>query len=208
MKKLLFKSFLFSVCLASSCFLCQAQTKVATIDLKKVFDNYYKTKQADSNLKERASDFDKTRKGMLDDYQTLNERYKKELESANDQAVSSDERDRRKKQAESTLLEIKRVEQDVTRFDQSSRNTLGEMQRRMRDNILREIREIISTRARQGSYSLVVDTAAETFNQTPVFLYSNSEHDMTDEILKQLNANAPAESSKPAETKEKTGEKK
>src|SRR5437867_11623436 len=95
-------------CLAISSLAGQAQVKVASIDLKKVFDNYYKTKQADSNLKERASDFDKTRKGMLDDYQTLNERYKKELESANDQAVSSDERERRKKQAESTLPEIKR----------------------------------------------------------------------------------------------------
>src|SRR5438876_699460 len=57
----------------------QAQPKIGTVDLKKVFDGYFKTKQADTTLKERAGDFEKTRKGMLDDYQSLNERYKNDL---------------------------------------------------------------------------------------------------------------------------------
>jgi hypothetical protein len=49
---------------------------------------------------------------------------------------------------------------------------------------------------------MVVDTAAETFNQTPVFLYASAEYDLTEDVLKQLNAGAPAESAKP-ETKDR-----
>ncbi len=207
MKTFLSQSLLVLGCILLSSTASLAQVKLATIDLKKVFDNYYKTRQADATLKERASDFDKTRKSMLDDYQSLNERYKKELDSANDQAVSSEEREKRKRLAESTLLEIKKVESDVATFDRSSRNTLGETQRRMRDNILREIRELISVRAKAASFAIVVDTAAETPNQTPVFLYASAEHDLTEEILKQLNASAPVESAKP-DAKEKTGDRK
>src|SRR4051812_33898231 len=64
--------------------------KVATIDLKKVFDGYFKTKQADSQLKERATDSEKVLKGMLDDYQKSNEDYRKLVDSANDQSLSAE----------------------------------------------------------------------------------------------------------------------
>ena len=205
--KLTFRKHLLIVALfAASVGAVQAQPKIGTVDLKKVFDGYFKTKQADTTLKERAGDFEKTRKGMLDDYQSLNERYKKELEGANDQAVAIDEREKRKKIAENTLIEIKKVEQDVTSFDRQARTTLGEHQRHMRDNVLKEIREVIITKAKAGSFTLIVDTAAESVNSTPIVLYTNGENDLTDDILKQLNANAPADSLKSSDTKDKPGD--
>src|SRR5437868_3400835 len=68
----------------------QAQPKIATVDLRKIFEGYYKTKQADAQLRERGVDAEKQYKGMLDDYQKANEDYKKLVESANDQAVASE----------------------------------------------------------------------------------------------------------------------
>lgn len=169
-----------------------AQTKIAVIDLKKSFDSYWKTKQADTSLKDRAGDLDKARKGMIDDYTKANEDYKKLLDSANDQAVAPAEREKRKKNAETKLLEIKEIEQSVQQFDRQSRTTLAEQQRRMRDNILKEIREIINSKAKASGYSLIVDTAAESVNATPIVLFTNGENDITDDVINQLNANAPA----------------
>ena len=186
----------------------QAQPKIAYIDLKKVFDSYWKTKQADANLKDRASDFDKARKGMVDDYQKANDEYKKLIESANDQAVSADEREKRKKSAESKLLEIKEIENSVNQFDRQSRTTLGEQQRRMRDNILREIREVINTKAKAGTYTVVLDVAAESANQTPVLLYTNGSDDLTEGVLGALEATKPADLPKGSDTPIKPAEKK
>ena len=67
---------------------------LAVVDLKKVFDGYWKTKQADLNLKERASELDKKRKDMLDDLKKSGDEYKKLVESASDSAVSVEERDK------------------------------------------------------------------------------------------------------------------
>ncbi|MBI2928156.1 MAG: OmpH family outer membrane protein [Verrucomicrobia bacterium] len=169
----------------------QAQSKIAIIDLKKVFDGYYKTKLADGQIKERAGDFDKARKGLIDDYQKANEDYRKLMDGANDQAISSEERDKRKKNAEAKLVEIKEIENSINQFDRSSRQTLSEQQRRMRDNILREIRETITEKAKKASYNLVIDVAAESVNNTPVVLHNTGENDMTDEVLTDLNAKAP-----------------
>jgi len=126
-------------CLLAFCTLglsSYGQAKIAIVDLRKVFDDYYKTKAADNTLKDRAGDLEKERKALTDQYQKLTEDYKKALDGANDQAVSSDEREKRKKTAESKLLEIKELEQNLTQFDRQSRTTLEEQQRRMRENIL------------------------------------------------------------------------
>src|SRR6266478_6559703 len=92
------------------------QAKIAIVDLRKVFDDYYKTKSADATLKDRAGDIEKERKALTDQYQKLSEDYKKALDGANDQAVSADEREKRKKSAESKLIEIKELEQNLTQF--------------------------------------------------------------------------------------------
>lgn len=170
---------------------CHAQNKIAIVDLRKVFDDFYKTQTADSTLKDRAGDLEKERKALTDQYQKLTEDYKKALDGANDQAVSAGEREKRKKTAESKLLEIKELEQNLTQFDRQSRTTLEEQQRRMRENILGEIRSVVNAMAKSGSYTLVVDTAAESFNKTPVVLFTNGENDLTTAVLAKLNANAP-----------------
>lgn len=172
-------------------FSAAAQSKIAIVDLRKVFDDYYKTKAADANLKEKAGELDKERKNLMDQYGKLRDEYKKALDGANDQAVSADEREKRKKSAESKLLEIKELEQTIDQFDRQSRTTLEEQQRRMRDNILKEIQSVITARAKAGNYSLVLDTASESFNKTPIVLYTNGENDLTATILKELNQAAP-----------------
>ena len=62
----------------------------------------------------------------------------------------------------------------------------------MRDQILREIRETVVSKSKAAGYTFVMDVAADSVNQTPIVLYTNGENDLTEELLRQLNANAPA----------------
>jgi len=167
------------------------QGRIATIDLRKVFDDYYKTKAADSTLKDRANDLEKERKVMLDQYQKSIETHKKALDDANDPALSPDEREKRKKTAEGRLLDIRSLEQSINEFDKTARISLEEQQRNMRDKILAEIRNVINAKAKTGGYSMVLDSAAESANRTPVMLYNAGENDLTSEVLSQLNTAAP-----------------
>ncbi len=118
----------------------QAQTKTAVVDLKKVFDGYWRTKQADTQLKERASDLEKARGGMVEDYKKANEDFKKILDGLNDPAASADEKEKRKKDAEKKQGEVRELETSIRTFDENSRKTILEMQKRMRDSVLRDIR--------------------------------------------------------------------
>jgi Skp family chaperone for outer membrane proteins len=136
---------------------------------------------------------------MIESYQKSNEEYKKLLDSAGDQAVSTDERDKRKKSAETKLREIQEIESQVSQFDRTARANLNEQQRRMRDSILREIQEVIATKAKAAAYSIVLDTAAESINNTPILVYNNGENEITEDVLRQLNISAPADFLKSAD---------
>ena len=183
------KCFVVSALFAGS---LQAQPKIALVDMKKAFDAYYKTKQAEAQIKERAADSDKVYKGMIEDYKKANEDYRKLIDGSNDQAVSADERDKRKKSAEAKLLELQEIEKSVKQFEQQARTSIGEMEKRMRDKIVGEIREVVNARARSGGFTMVMDLAAVTPYQTPIILFTNGENDLTDGIVKEINANAPA----------------
>ncbi len=65
--------------------------------------------------------------------------------------------------------------------------------KRMRESILKEIEAVIKAKAEAGGYSIVFDSAAVSANQTPILLYvNNPQNDLTEAVLKQLNATAPA----------------
>ena len=191
MNRTILKTILITALVACTSLSAMAQNQIATIDLRKVFDGYWKTKQANAALKERGDEMEKELKGLVADFESAKTDYQALLESANDQAVSITEREKRKKKAEDQLKSLRDDEQTIQQFQRQARTTIDEQQRRMRENILEEIKATITSKAKAGTFNLVIDTAAETPNRTPVILYSSNPNDLTDAVLSQLNATAP-----------------
>ncbi len=178
-----------------------AQVKIAVIDLRKLFDNYYKTKAATARLKERGAEMDKELQALRSQYEKAAEAYKKALDDANNQAVSAEEREKRKKAAEGKLREIQDLEQSVAQFRTTANSTMEEQRRRMTENILGEIRKVINAKAKAGGYSLVLDTSGDSLRGAPVVIYTNGENDLTEAVLAALNADAPRDFEKSSDKK-------
>jgi Skp family chaperone for outer membrane proteins len=174
-----------------------AQTKIGTVDLRKLFEGYWKTKQAQAALTDRQVQLGKDIKSMNDDLKKGGEEYQKLLEQASDQAISADQRDKRKLASADKLKDLQDRKAALDQFQRQAQVTLQEQQMRMRENILGEIKVAVTAKARAGGYSLVIDAAAETANATTAVVYSSGENDLTDEVLKQLNAGAPIDLTKP-----------
>ena len=121
------------------------------------------------------------------------------ITTSQDQSKTQEERDKSKTAAESKLLELKTSENTIRTYEENAKDQLDSQKKRMRDSLLQDIQGAINAKAKSSAYTLVIDTSAESFNQTPTVLYSNGENDMTDMILKQLNAGAPAEAPKDAD---------
>ncbi len=177
-----------------------AQQKIATVDMRKLFDSYWKTKQAETALNDRKTELDKEDRGFLDSLQKAREEYQKLLDAANDQAISADERDKRKQAAADKYTEIQNSQTAIVQFERQAQVTLGGQTQRMRGDILKEVQAAVATKAKAAGYTIVLDVASQTANQTPIILYNDGQNDLTSAVLAQLNAGAPIDLTKPAKS--------
>jgi len=168
-----------------------AQTKVATVDLRQLFDNYWKTKQAQVAVQDIATQLDKDDKSMKDDLDKAANEYQQLLAQANDQAISADERARRKQAAADKLKQLEDHRTAIAQYENQAQSTLNDKRQRAREKILNDIQAAVNDKAKAGGYTLVIDVAAETVNGTPMVVYHTADNDLTDAVLKQLNAGAP-----------------
>ena len=192
MRSTIFKTVVLAIFVTLGVSSAQAQIKIGMVNMTNVFDAYYRTKLAEAQIKEQRNEADKIYKGMLDDYKKANEEYKKLLDGSNDQAVSAEEREKRKSAAEKKLLDLQEIEKSVKQYETQARTSLNAMERRMRDKIVDEIREKVNLVSSSGGYNFVFDLAAVTPYNTPIVLYTDGKNDLTQAVIKELNATAPA----------------
>ncbi len=181
------------VLLAATAFSASAQTKMATVDMKKIFNNYWKTKQATTALESRKAELRKEIKDMADGLDKAQTDYKQLLDQANDQAISADERDKRKQAAADKAREINSSKVALEQFQRQAEAQLADQSQRMSGNLVTEIQKAVADKAKAGGYTLVLNSA-----QSEVVVYADSAADITDPVLTQLNAGAPIDLTKPA----------
>jgi len=169
----------------------QAQTRIATINLKKVFDGYWKRIQADKTLKERAKAFDDELSKMREEFKAETQDLPALEKAIKDTLISETEKAKRQKAFETKVIKAKELEQSMIQFNNTARATLDELQRQTRNDLLAEIQDHIRKKAKSEGVNMVIDTASETINQTPVLVFSDGSNDWTDQVLGTLNIGAP-----------------
>jgi Skp family chaperone for outer membrane proteins len=172
-----------------------AQNKVATVDMRKLFSGYYKTKIAENILDGKKNDLRKELKDMADGLDQAQADYKQLLEQANDQAISAEERSRRNQVAADKLKEINNSKAALEQFNRQAESTVADQSQRMSANLVTDIQKAVADKAKAGGYTLVLNSAS-----ADAVVYSSSDNDLTDAVLKQLNAGAPIDVSTPATT--------
>ncbi len=168
-----------------------AEQKIATFNLRKAFDSYYKTIQSTVTLKQEAAEIEKERAQMIENGKKHEDEWRKLIDKANDQAVSAEEREKSRKAAADKYAELETDKQSITEFERMATTRLHEKERQHRDDIVKEIQGVVDAHAKAAGYSLVLDPSGESANMAPVVLYSNGQDDLTDSVIKELNGAAP-----------------
>lgn len=161
--------------------------KIVFADLDKVFTEFYRTQQADKQLKDLAEEFKGERKGMITEFDALQDTFKAARDEAQNTALSEEVRSQKRIEAEEKLVEIREQESKIRRFDESRQKQLDDHSRRMRKRIVEDITREVETYARAQGYTAVIDSSGETLNGVPVIIYRDAKLDVTDALLSILN---------------------
>jgi Skp family chaperone for outer membrane proteins len=185
-----------AVLLAAMTFSAGAQqTKIATVDVKKLFNAYYKTKLAQASLENRKAELNKEIKEMIADLKKAETEYKQLLEQASDQGISADEREKRKQAATDKSKEIANARGAIEQFQRQGEAQLNDQLTRMSSNVIAEIQKAVAEKAKVGGYTIVLNV-----NLVDAVVYANPDCDITASVLAQLNAGAPIDVSTPTNT--------
>ena len=185
---------LFAVAFASAV-PANAQLKIGTIDMQKVFGSYYKTREAEDKL----GDAQKAYKEELDQRMDL---YKKNLdvinklnEEMNKPELSTASKDQKGQERDAKIAETKGLEKEIGEFRSTLEKQLQEQVNRMRQGIIEEIMRVVNDQVRAQNFDLVFDKSGQSLNfGVPVLVYSREATDFSESVISKLNANRPAPS--------------
>ena len=170
--------------------------RLKTVDLNKVFNEYYKTPVASQKLKDTAEQYNKEHEDMLAQYRKQVDELNKLREEQDKTEYTAEVRDQKKKAFQEKLAETQKTQHDIEEFRNSHKQILDQQTQRMRQGILKEINDVVSKEARDAGYAFVFDKSGNTLNGVPTLVYSQESVDITDDIIKVLNKNKPVETPK------------
>jgi outer membrane protein len=165
----------------------QGTLKVGTVDMNRAFKEFNRTKDSEKKINE-AKDAAKK------EYDDRAENYKKALDEINklnqqldSPALSADKKTSMAKERDDKIANIKNMEREINEFRQTRERQLQEQAMRMRENIVKEITDVIMERVKTSGYDLVFDKSGPSMNGVNIVLHSKDSFDFTTDVITALN---------------------
>jgi Skp family chaperone for outer membrane proteins len=168
-----------------------ADFKIATVDLRKVFDTYYKKIQAEIANSNNIVARDKDLNDMIAARRKIDDQWHQAEASANNQIVSSEERAKYKKTADDLLLDLQIRGESISNYYATTESKRRDEMVRHVNDLTAEILGVMGAMAKDQGYTLVLDRTAVTMTGNPLVLYTSGENDLSEALIKKLNSTAP-----------------
>ncbi len=183
-------------------FLCafavSAQQKIAVVDMDRLFREYYKTKIVEANLKRQADIYKEYSIRLQEEIKRLRAQFIELRDAALNVVLTEASRESKRLAAKDKYAEITVKENELKNYNREKQAQLRDDQDKQRTKILNDIKAVIQNRAVLGGYNMVLDSKALSISGLPVVVYSEKAADITDSVLKELNAGHRTNNKAPA----------
>lgn len=167
--------------------------KFGTVDMKKVFDSYYKTKDAESKINEARNAAKKELEDRMDIAKKSLEEVKKLDDEIQKPELSKESKEQKQKIRSDKAAELQNMDREIREFQASREKQLQEQSVRMRAGIVEDINKVVADRVKAENYDFVFDKSGPSLNGVPIVLFSRDSFDFTDSVVTTLNKNRTSE---------------
>ena len=164
---------------------------IVTVDLNRLFNEYYKTPIELKKLQEIRESNSNDESAMLTEYRKLTDELVKLRDESEKPEYTTEVKDQKRKAMADKLSQIQKSQQDIEEFRRTRLKAYDEQRALRQANILKDINDTINKIATDAGYMMVLDKSGMTANGMPSVLFSQNAMDVTDDVLKVLNKNAP-----------------
>ncbi len=173
-----------------------AQVKVGTVDMNRVFSEYTKTKDAQAKYAE-------AEKAANADLNTRVDTLKKSMQEINQinsdlekGQLAPDAREAKIKDRETKVVAARALDREIADFRTAKQKTLQDQFLRMRKDIVDDIMKTVADLVKAKNYDIVFDKSGLSAGAVPVVLYSRDDMDFSQDVITVLNKTAPAPKAK------------
>lgn len=171
----------------------QSMVKIGTVDMKKVFEGYYKTKDAEQRINEARNAAKKELEERMESYQKgAGDVQKLNTEIGND-ALSREAKETKSKARDERIGELKNMEREINEFRATREKQLQEQSGRMRQGIVDDITKVVNEKVKAENFDLVFDKSGMSLNGVSVVMSAKEGYDFTDSVITILNKNKGSE---------------
>lgn len=179
----------------SSVFAAEAKS-IATVDMKKLFDEYHLTKGAQKKVKENQATIAKENNQKLAEIRKIADKLDSLSKLIDDGSIApklkeKHVRERKMQASRGNALEHNRREWLQRRNKAINENIVTEMRK-----ILAQIQDKVEVYARDNDVDLILDKSARGTTQTHFLIFAKDKFDITAPLLKTLNDGAATETKK------------
>ena len=165
-----------------------ADAGIAVIDMRKVFQEYEKTKEVEKKLQEQSDMFREYSLKLSSQIQEMKKEFEKVRDESQDNfALSEAERENRRLKAKEIYEQLLVRQAELKNYNQSRTEQIRNVYEKQRNDILEEIRKVVQTRAVLLGYQLVLDRSGSTSNEISAVVYHMPQMDITQSVLDELN---------------------
>ena len=187
------RKILFSTVLLLSAYSIALQAsplKVATVDLTKLFKEYYRTKIIEQDFNEQSKVYRNYIARQADTLRKNEVEYRQKLDASLNVALAPAEREKRRNEVRAMEQELKRRRAELEQYASDRAQALQKSAAEQRLKVIEEIRTEIRRRATLEGYTIVLDKSAKSTSDAAIVLYSADAVDITERVLTELNRGA------------------
>ena len=167
-----------------------ADSKIAVVDMEKIFKGYYKTKINSAKFKKQAATYKDYADKLANSQLKLEEEFRALRDASQNIAFSETERESKRLAARDKYRQLQAKQTELQQYDRDKRTQLKEQYDSMRKELLTEIRKSIAKYAKKESYIMVLVSSGKTMNDIPLIVYYKTGMNITDIILEKINKGA------------------
>ena len=169
---------------------------IATVDMQELFKQYHRTAEAQKQINIDRARIQKDNNERLARIRELEESLETLRKQLEDTTIADSKKQELYKERQMKLQEGVALDRERREFLQLRNQALNEKLVQRMKGILEEIRKLVEEQAKAGDYDYVFDKSGLSTSQVPFLLYTKDATDITADLLKSLNKDAPKESAK------------
>ena len=168
-----------------------AELKIATVDVQKLFKDYYKTHEAQKELDTARTEVQAKNNERVAKIQAIEKDLKELKKQVEDPAINEKSKKDLADQFQLKNNEGVALDQERRQYLERRNRALGEQMKVKLTGIIEQINKVTTDAAKKGGFDIVFDSSAQAMSQTKVLMFTKEGFDITPSVMKELNASAP-----------------